>query len=199
MATKTYEYRKSNGFCVDCGSILDREGTRCTKCSERAKEYHRNRRIEFKKLNRCPICGKKKTFESTVSCIDCRDRISDVYYEKDLKHEYMRRNNERRNKRRDNRLCTKCGEELKQNYPYVTCEKCRNKSNLWAKKKRMSQPGYLDRSEYPNYGLCYICGREELYDGHKVCKKCYDLQLIKLSKAWDKARNENAIYQNHNR
>ena len=100
------------------------------------------------------------------------------------------------NQRREQGLCyKKCGKCYKcgKRKAEGLCGICKAKSKAYKDKKRAD----ISRSERPNYGLCYTCGKQELYDGHKVCKNCYDIRMKCMEAAWAKPSNEYFKELNH--
>lgn len=181
MSNVTREYRRSNRLCIYCGEPQDREGkVTCSKCAEKRSEYQNNRKIEFEKINRCVECGKKKTFEKTKICIDCRQKRLDQYYTGN-KRELNRESQKKRIFNwKENGLCSKCGKEIDVD-GYARCSKCREKDRIYAIKARERNKEDIARYERPAYGMCYRCGKPELYKNYHVCYECYQLQCKSLS------------------
>ena len=74
--TKRRQKRKELGLCRDCGAPLRErlKQTTCADCFEKESVRNKKRR-EFNKLKGiCIICGKNKSFEGLVTCINCKHR-----------------------------------------------------------------------------------------------------------------------------
>ena len=48
--------------------------------------------------------------------------------------------------------------------------------------RRKAKNTAIPRSERVSYGLCYICGKNELVKGKKVCASCYEVRYKSISK-----------------
>lgn len=139
---KYYDKLKQEGRCTICGEIItgERKGmTYCFKCADkeskrRKKMYYENR--DYCLRHRiCPICQKNKIFGDEKWCPECRAK---KYNQQVLRFaadpEYhnhrleMIRNSEkkRREFRKINNLCSRCGEPLTESdRGFVNCKKCR--------------------------------------------------------------------------
>ena len=49
------------------------------------------------------------------------------------------------------------------------------------KAKREHDKKTISRSERPNYGICYICGKEQVMENKKVCPKCYKQRILSIN------------------
>ena len=62
--------------------------------------------------------------------------------------------------------------------------------------KQVARQDDIQRSERPAYGRCYICGAEGLYEGHKVCRPCYEKRLETFPAMW--ANRDNSYFRSQN-
>ncbi|RHQ70270.1 hypothetical protein DWY27_04910 [Clostridium sp. AF24-2LB] len=72
-------------------------------------------------------------------------------------------------------ICPKCGKISINGKVY--CKSCRSAM----KAKRDSEKKTVHRSERPNYGICYICGKEQVIKNKKVCPKCYKQRILSIN------------------
>lgn len=84
----------------------------------------------------------------------------------------------------ENGLCPRCGKHQSQNGGL--CQRCRAYLKNYRDKNRCD----LSRSERPDYGICYICGKNPTMKGKKVCDKCYETRLSTLPAMWENANND---------
>ena len=146
----------------------------------------------------CPQCQKNPVEPNRHSCYECLGRERDRYYErrkngklqKKLDQDSQRKKIEY-NRRKKSGLCTTCGKKQKQNG--LLCASCYVKYRSKAAKKRQE----IDRSERVSYGMCYICGANELYENHHVCRKCYQVRQRTLPAMWSNMNNEYFKSQNN--
>ena len=123
----------------------------------------------------CPRCKKNPVEPNRHACYECLGYDRDRYYKSRKNGTYKKQaaDTERkrivREKRKSQGLCYRCGKRKADGL----CEICKAKAKRYRDKTRCN----IERSERSSYGLCYICGKNELYDGHKVCKSCYEKRL----------------------
>lgn len=196
MSKTTYENRKSKGLCVKCGKAQAIQGkVMCTECAEKQKIYQREIREFFKNMGLCPRCGKNKLFGDEKECPECSAMM----------YELNRKSRERRNvtamdyyrkdiqRLKEQGLCRSCRKrKVAEGHTYcsVCLVKHRERSREYARKK--SRIG-LERSERPNYGLCYTCGNPLDRDG-RVCRKCAEKMAKNLP-----AHRDNLSWRNNNK
>lgn len=143
----------------------------------------------------CPICRKNPIEPNKHACYECLGKERDRYRKSRENGTYKKQkaDTERKRilyeKRREQGLCYRCGKRKAEGL----CGICKAKAKAYKDKKRAD----ISRSERPNYGLCYTCGKQELYDGHKVCKSCYDTRMKCMEAAWAKPSNEYFKELNH--
>lgn len=196
MSKTTYMRRKSEGLCVKCGKAQAIQGkVMCADCAEKQKIYQRETREYFKNIGICPRCGKNKLFGDEKECPECcammyelnrksreRRNITAIdYYRKDIK------------RLKEQGLCRSCRtRKVAEGKTY--CKNCliehRERNKEYRRKK--DRVG-LERSERPNYGLCYTCGDPLDRDG-RICQKCAD----KMAKNLPTQRN-NMLWRNDNK
>lgn len=122
----------------------------------------------------CPRCRKRPVEPNKRACYECLALDRDRYKRKRQNGSYdQKADTERKRRQAEERrkkgLCYRCGK-----YPAEgLCGRCKAKAARY--REKYSQD--IKRSERPSYGRCYICGKQELYEGHKVCKKCYQKRL----------------------
>lgn len=180
----TYERRKEQGLCVGCGKVPPRNGKiMCAECAEKQRVYREDTRKFFKSIGICPRCGKNKLFGDEKTCPEClayayavnnkskanRNFNSKEWYKKDIAM------------LKSQGLCRSCRKE-KIAIGHTYCPSCLIKHRERAAKyKNKKDKSGLDRSERPNYGLCYFCGNPIDRDG-RTCKKCAEIVKKNLPK-----------------
>ena len=197
MATTIYqkrllEKRKTNGLCIDCGNVLDRDGVRCVKCNEKNNKESKEDRKWYRENGICPRCRKNIILGTENVCPECsayayeitmnsRERLGKEHYNKVHKEWSKRTHHEMIQKG----ICTRC-RKRKADYGYKTCGICREKGRKYKRVKY----GKPDRSERYKQGLCYFCDNP-IKDGYKVCEKHYKMNVEKsLSQKAKEARRE---------
>jgi len=118
------------------------------------RDYTRERenRLYYLSRGRCPVCGGlRPVVEGSKWCEVCRDKN-------------CAKEKERRDKRRAEGLCVRCGEPLGDD-KHVQCEKCRARDREL--KRRQSQ--YYIRKEK---GMCVSCGARAARAGKVLCSRC---------------------------
>ena len=197
MATSIYrrrllENRKTNGLCIDCGNVLDRDGVRCVKCNEKNNKESKEDRKWYRENGICPRCRKNIILGTENVCPECsayayeitmksRERLGKEHYNKVHKEWSKRTHHEMIQKG----ICTRC-RKRKADYGYKTCGICREKGRKYKRVKY----GKPDRSERCEQGLCYFCDNP-IKDGYKVCEKHYKMNVEKsLSQKAKEARRE---------
>ena len=142
--------------------------------TERAEEYH-----FYKRLGICVRCHKEQAEPNRVMCWECSDKEKEKYRIKreEKKEEYNKRDLNKYNRLKELGICTYCKHEKAMPGKYK-CKNCLCK----LKRKRDAKRTDIMRYERVSYGLCYICGKEELKDGFRVCEKCYQTRLNCMKK-----------------
>lgn len=126
----------------------------------------------------CPQCQKRAIEPNKHACYECLGRARDRYHQRkadgSLKKKQIRANERKMSEyysRKEKGICVKCGKCEAQHG--VLCNRC----YTVRRSKQISKQDDIQRSERPDYGRCYICGAEGLYDGHNVCKDCYETRM----------------------
>lgn len=176
MSDATYQKRKSQGICVDCGKEKADEGyVTCTKCRTKQRISSQERREFYKSLGICPRCGKNKLFGDERSCPEClaENAIIKKRSREKLKKTDMDYFREYQERLKQEGLCrTGCGRKRVSGKTY--CKSCLIKHNEKTKEyKRRNGKNEIPRSERPSYGLCYTCGKPLDRRG-RICNKCAD-------------------------
>lgn len=142
--------------------------------TDRAEEYH-----FYKRLGICVRCHKKQAEPNRVMCWECGDKGIETYRKNRAKNKESRnkRDLEKYRKLKEMGICTYCKHEKAIPGRYK-CEKCLSK----LKRKRDAERQDIIRYERVNYGLCYICGKNELKEGFRVCESCYKKRLDCIQK-----------------
>lgn len=127
----------------------------------------------------CPSCHKRPVEPDKCACFECLGRERDRYYRKRQEGSYKQVADTQRKRRvaeerREKGICYRCGKHKVSGGGL--CGTCKAKSMRYRQKYRQD----IERSERPNYGRCYICGKEELHENHKVCKACYERRMQTL-------------------
>lgn len=128
----------------------------------------------FKSKGICTHCRQEKAEQGKALCLVCK--MQNREYKKKYEPENIRaRDKSKREYRKANGLCVNCGVRPQQHK--LICNKCYS-TILRRKAKNTAIP----RSERVSYGLCYICGKNELVKGKKVCASCYEVRCKSISK-----------------
>lgn len=196
IMSKNYYKRKSMGLCVGCGKVRPREGkVMCVECANKRKIYQRETREFLRNMGLCPRCGKNKLFGDEKECPECSAMMYEInkrsrkrrninamdYYRKDI----MRLKSEG--------LCRSCRKrkaEEGHTYCSICLAKHRERGRTYRRKKEKTE---IDRSERPNYGLCYICGQPIDREG-RICVKCAEKMTANLP-----GHRDNLVWRNGNK
>ena len=149
----------------------------------------------------CTKCGKNKAVNKTTYCEYCleKDVIKNAKYREKNRAVLRRKNKERmqklRDRRKENRECTKCGKKLNPLYDgnYVKCKICRHYHMEYMKKRRSEEEKQCSSRKERNKdrvekGLCLHCNKQAL-NGYKLCEKHYKISINGLSKAHENINN----------
>ena len=192
--------RKDNKLCVECGKQDNRtlQGlTRCTECSERAKEYYKrckeknpdsfkNKNADkqkwrelLRKNHLCLDCKKMDayTLNGRPKCAECAEKDA-------LRHKKWRTENREKSKAIsaeyhqryiNEKRCSRCGSKLPSDYFHKMCYRCRVECREYKDEQRwIKNP---DRIKRGTPGICYICVKRPVMEGKKICQQCYDQRL----------------------
>lgn len=145
----------------------------------------------------CPQCQKRTVEPNRKACYECLARERDRYLRRKSNGTLalkLARGNARKMteyyRRKQAGICTKCGQRSAAHG--LLCNQCYTKSRI----KQAARQNDIHRSERPAYGRCYICGAEELYAEHKVCKSCYEQRLKTLPSMW--AHMDSSYFRSRN-
>lgn len=158
-----------------------------TEDKKRATERSERRRANaeyYKKLGRCPVCGRKDAKTDAVGgwCFDCLEK----------EREKRNRNKEKRNQHRivtgkrlyEERkragLCTQCGKPI--DGTGLKCKKCAAVHRERAKDKWIASGKPTGRWETD---LCGRCMKRQNVPGYKLCEECLEKQreMVKRRKS----------------
>lgn len=178
---------RERGLCIRCGKPNeDTNYSSCPKCRAKLREVRKNR----VKSGVCTKCGRKAETGKTM-CLVClidnreKSKYARERYEthiKDHKKEYNRKVYQQRV---NDGICTMCGKR-RPTGGFKICEICRKKKRITNRRsynKRKKINPYIDRTEWASYEICYSCGIEPTFDGHRVCRKCYEKMCRQLENA----------------
>lgn len=167
---------------------MDTNNSYYERCGKANRAYYLSRGM-------CPNCGGKRPVKpGTTLCFDCSDKRKTRYWRKKeneteeqrtARLEYHRKYNaEYTRKTQENGLCGKCGKPVLPGKRL--CLDCLVKSKRRDEKRRIekSKTG-LPHSTFVSFGLCGVCGSDDLQEGKKVCKRCYANNLNSLKKAME--------------
>ena len=128
----------------------------------------------FKSMGICTHCKKEKAEKGRILCLACKMKNRE-YSKKYVPEKIKERDKENREYRKANGLCVNCGARPQQHG--LICNKCY--STIL---RRRANNTAIPRSERVSYGLCYICGKNGLAEGRKVCDSCYNTRYKSISK-----------------
>jgi len=126
----------------------------------------------------CVSCHQEDAEPNRTLCFECGEKRKKRYIE------YYKENNEDRKEKirknskirywklKEKGICTCCGKRKISRNSTIYCLDCYiKKRRAYAERNR----GKIDRNERPKYGMCYKCGKQELYTDTQ-CKECYTKQ-----------------------
>ena len=178
---------KGAEFCPDIKALL-----LLLKMGERKEEYD-----FYKSLKICVRCHKNTAEPHKIMCLECADKEKIADKKKREKNlEIVKAHDlDKYYRLKEQGICTYCKHRAA--VPGKTkCVKCLAK----IKAKRDLNRKDISRSERVSYGICYICGKDKIIDGHGVCEECYKVRI----KAMDKCLNSrqagfNDYWKNENK
>lgn len=145
----------------------------------------------------CPQCRKRPLEPNRKMCYECLGRERDRYHARKAGGSLQKkliRNNERKMtvyyERKEAGICTKCGKASA--VQGLLCNRCYMKY----RSKQIQNRSDIHRFERPAHGMCYICGKKELYEKHQTCKACYETRLKTLPAMW--AGMDNSYFRTQN-
>lgn len=191
MGNEVYKERKLKGLCVRCGKVKEKENSVfCNDCHEKDKEYKKLRRDYLFNRGKCIKCGKEEIHKRKL-CLICwgKDNESNRKWKEKHKEERNFRQNLRRKERCNKGVCAICG-KLKPELGKKCCEVCLRKIRDYRARRK---PKISKRDLWRENNLCFLCGRDEVIEGKKVCLKCYDILVANFNGS--KRNNENHIWR----
>lgn len=140
---EVYSRYKNEKRCRNCGSRLigDRKDKcLCTKCAKKHSQYVKENTLFFRQHNLCPRCGKVSLEGDEKNCPECRAKLWEYRTQYIKEHpEFIQKKYEKEREqrlfRKENSLCTYCGEPL-QDTRFSSCEKCRIKRRVYSERFR---------------------------------------------------------------
>lgn len=175
MRKKSYAELKAEGLCTRCANPNPIGGSLCEGCRKRQSEQRKSNREYRVSIGICTRCGKNKAEPNKRLCMECLGKENDTYYVNGVSAKKKESDKMRKRAytvaRREAGLCYRCG-KTKASYGRM-CERCRAKARSYRESARCD----ILRSERPYYGICYICGIDEVVNGKKVCQRCYSKRL----------------------
>lgn len=123
----------------------------------------------------CRDCGQRDVEPGTQLCFECAERKykkNREYYKKNeekIKQQVRERSRRKYAERKAAGICVKCGKRNSVQGKTI-CIDCLTKIH---RKKDPRWNNEIERTERPNYGLCYVCGKS--LNLHKsLCDECLD-------------------------
>lgn len=169
----------------------------CPACTEKNNENRRRNREYRARIGFCTVCGQNKAEPHRKMCYECLGKEQDRYQAtgktQQAKENDRLRKQESSKKRLLESMCPRCGKHKSVNGGL--CGRCR----AYGKRYRDNNRQDIARSERPDYGICYICGKKEVLDGKKVCADCYETRLKTLPAMWENMNNEYFKQLNYSR
>lgn len=131
----------------------------------------------WRSIGRCTECHKEDayTMNGRSLCADCAEKDRQKKREQyglDPR-KYLDRNKESYDRRKELRLCVKCGKPLESDNPRVRCLRCTRKLAMYEHK--VTEKNRPPEQNFPrgDNGICYICNRNPVIPGKSTCADCY--------------------------
>lgn len=167
----------------------------CSECAEKSRIDVREKREFMRNMGICPRCCKNKLFGSEKECPEC----AAMMYERNRKSverrnacaaDYYRKDIARLKSEGLCRGCRKRKVAVGKTYCPICLAKKRERGRIYRRKKDNA----IDRSERPNYGLCYTCGEPIDREG-RTCARCAEIMKNNLPDQRDNLawRNDNKL------
>lgn len=148
---------------------------------EYKRKYNAERAAFLKDLGLCAWCGKEKALENRRLCYQCMMKSSENHSkywhglsDEQKKKAYDRRNEtnrKRRQKRKENGLCTRCGHKAIPGRSM--CPSCTLKNRQQAE-AHSQKIGRISFDERGNGTYCFRCCKPVARLGKKLCNGCYE-------------------------
>ena len=128
----------------------------------------------YKSRGICVNCHSEKAIKKQVHCLNCRDdkNLKTMVYWNKKKDSINKKRRELRQYRIENKLCTKCGCNLLDNYSNKMCKECLK--NIRERYKIKNGDKMTKWELWRSEEKCIRCGSER-YKDSKLCKRCYDV------------------------
>lgn len=139
-----------------------------------SKEFYAKR----KKAHVCVQCGEQDayTLNGRARCAVCAEKNLAGKKTKEANEKSCARMKELYKRRAEQGVCTHCGGKVDDGY--ITCKRCRIRGSNMIREKNIENGANWPRG---SNGICYVCNKEHVLDGYKVCKSCYD-KLMETTK-----------------
>ena len=132
----------------------------------------------YKSRHICVNCKAADAVRGQTRCPDCQELQklqSKVYYDthkekmNQYSHEYYKRTYQ---ERLDAGLCTCCGKRP----PKTGCKRCETclARKRRTRRQRIIRQGAVPRDLAADLKICYLCCKNPVIKGFKICKSCYN-------------------------
>ncbi len=176
-----YWERKNSHLCTRCGKPSEDGKILCPECRAGYNEDARQARLFYKSLGLCSECGKNRVFRHEKTCPECRAKNTRNYHRTEEQRErYYASNRKWYWKNSEQGICVKCGRRKAvegKKMCGICASRVANRIKISRMEKRYNTTDLkarIPRSEWPENGLCFMCGSPMDMDGVKVCSKCYE-------------------------
>lgn len=136
----------------------------------------------YKSRGICVNCHQENAIRGKVHCPNCNDdrNLKAIEYWNENKNSINSKRRQLRQYRIKNKLCTKCGSNLSDDYNYKMCSKCLKREKSYSARKKINKLNKWDLWKLEN--KCVRCGAER-YEESKLCKRCYDISVKNIKEA----------------
>lgn len=128
----------------------------------------------YKEHGICTHCRHEKAEPGKTLCLACMMDNRQYKSKKDMDKQNAKSMSQYYS-RKSSGLCVVCGKRPQEHG--LKCKKCAAKIKMRSDRRRQD----ILRSERPDYGKCYICGKPVMA-GKKVCPECYATRIKSISK-----------------
>lgn len=142
----------------------------------------------------CVDCRQYDAAPGKITCEVCAAKRAEREVERyrsmasEKKSEYLKKHaescKERYRSRKSKGLCVRCGLPQAKGSERL-CISCLAKEKEGRRRE-------LQRAELPSYGICYLCCKEPITKGKKLCAKCYEksLKSLEIARNADKEKQQ---------
>ena len=130
-------------------------------------------------------------------CLECADKERDTDKSKRKQNLQSMRSRDRLKYHRlkEQGICVYCKKRLAVQGK-TKCDKCLAKIRA----RRDVNRSDIHRSERVSYGICYICGKNNVIPEHGVCEECYKIRLQAIDKCLkNRPEGLNNFWKNDNK